>query len=90
MVYAFPRAAKTKYHKLGILKKQKFGNSPAVLWLGLCTSTAKGPGFIPGRGTKIPQAVRHSQKNPEINFLAALEARILKPRCRWGWLLLRL
>ena len=25
-------------------------------WLGLCTSTAEGPGSIPGQGTKKPQA----------------------------------
>ena len=38
------------------------GNSLAVQWLGLCALTAEGPGSIPDRGTKIPQAVRHSQK----------------------------
>ena len=32
-------------------------------WLGLCTLTAKGPGSVPGRGTKIPQAAWPSQKN---------------------------
>ena len=31
-------------------------NSLAVQWLGLRDFTAKGPGSIPGRGTKIPQA----------------------------------
>ena len=38
------------------------GNSPAVQWLGLRALTAKGPGSIPGQGTKIPQDVRHGQK----------------------------
>ena len=43
-------------------KEGKSGNSLAVQWLGLCASTAGGPGSIPGRGTEIPQATRHSQK----------------------------
>ena len=38
------------------------GNSLAVQRLGLCTLTAEGPGLIPGRGTKIPQATQHGQK----------------------------
>ena len=29
-----------------------------VQWLGLGASTAEGPGSIPGRGTKIPQATQ--------------------------------
>ena len=33
-----------------------------VQWLGLHTLTAKGTGSIPGRGTKLPQAILHSQK----------------------------
>ena len=33
-----------------------------IQWLGLYTSTAKGTGSIPGRGTKLPQAILHSQK----------------------------
>ena len=32
------------------------GDSLVGLWLGLCAFTAKGPGSIPGWGTKIPQA----------------------------------
>ena len=35
---------------------KSWGNSLAVQWLGLCALTAKGPGSIPSRGTKIPQA----------------------------------
>ena len=38
------------------------GNSLAVQWLGLRTSTAGDTSSIPGQGTKIPQAMRHSQK----------------------------
>lgn len=37
------------------------GASPAVQCLGLQAVTAVGPGLIPGGGTKILQAVRHSQ-----------------------------
>ena len=33
-----------------------WGNSLVVQWLGFCAFTAEGPGSIPGRGTKIPQA----------------------------------
>ena len=39
----------------------------AVQWLGLCALTAEGPGSIPGRGTKIPQAVWCSQKKKKKN-----------------------
>ena len=38
------------------------GTSLVVQWLGLCASTARGMGSIPGPGTKIPQAARCSQK----------------------------
>ena len=40
-------------------KKQKtqYGNSLALQWVGLHTSTAEGPGSIPGWGTKIPQTM---------------------------------
>ena len=37
-------------------------NSLVVQWLGLCASTAGGPGLISGWGTKILQAVRCGQK----------------------------
>ena len=35
----------------------KRGTSLVLQWLGLCASIAGGTGSIPGRGTKIPQAV---------------------------------
>ena len=38
------------------------GTSLVVQWLGLCVSTAGGTGSIPGRGTKIPHALRHGPK----------------------------
>ena len=44
------------------LLKNSIGNSLAVQWLGLCALTAEGPGSIPGRGTKNPQAERRGQK----------------------------
>ena len=36
-------------------------NSLAVQWLGLGSFTVEGPGSIPVRGTKIPQAAQRSQ-----------------------------
>ena len=54
-------------------KKQKtqYGNSLALQWVGLHTSTAEGPGSIPDWGTKIPQAkpcsmvkTKTNQNNP--------------------------
>ena len=42
------------------------GNSLAVPWLGLRAFTAEGPGSVPGWGTKIPQALWHSQKKKKI------------------------
>ena len=38
------------------------GNSLAVQWLGLCTSTAGGMGPIPSQGTKIPHEMQCGQK----------------------------
>ena len=37
-------------------------NSLAVQWLGLWALTARGPGLIPGQGTKIPHATWCGQK----------------------------
>ena len=47
--------------------KYTVGTSLAVQWLGLHASTAGGMGSIPGRGTKILQAVgrRQKKKNKE-------------------------
>ena len=36
-----------------------------VQWLGLGALTARGPGSIPGQGTKILQAMWHGQKPPK-------------------------
>ena len=44
------------------LKIAILGNSLAVQWLGLWASTAGGTGSIPGQGTNMPHAMRHSQK----------------------------
>ena len=35
--------------------------------LGHLTFTAKGPGSIPGRGTKIPQATQQGQEKEKLN-----------------------
>ena len=40
-----------------------------VQWLGLHALTAEGPGSIPGRGTKIPQAMRFSHKKKKEGLL---------------------
>ena len=42
------------------------GNSLVVQWLGLCVLTAEGSS-IPGRGTKIPQAMWQGQKKKKKN-----------------------
>ena len=42
-----------KAHAFKIL----LGTSLAIQWLGLCSFTAKGSDSIPGRETKIPQAM---------------------------------
>ena len=41
------------------MQKKKEG----IPWLGFCTSTAQGTGWIPGWGTKILQAMWHNNKN---------------------------
>ena len=48
------------------------GNSLVGQWLGLGALTAEGPGSIPGRGTKIPQATRCSQKKKKKNYGEAM------------------
>ena len=45
--------------------KEEFGNHLVVQWLELCAFTAKGPGLVPGQGTKIPKAVQCCQKKKE-------------------------
>ena len=49
---------------LGIfcVKYQWRGTSLVVQWLRLCAPNAGGTGSIPGQGTKIPHATRHSPK----------------------------
>ena len=45
------------------VKKNEVGTSLVVQWLRLCASTARGPGSIPGWGTKILRvAVRPKKK----------------------------
>ena len=48
------------------------GNSLAVQWLGFCASTEGDTGLIPGQGTKIPQATRHSQKKKKLEIIVIL------------------
>ena len=42
-------------------EERKVGNSLAVQWLGLWALPAKGPGSIPGQGTKTLHASEHGQ-----------------------------
>ena len=42
-----------------------------VQWLLVCSFTAEGPGSIPGRGTKILQAVRWGQ-GKKLHFLVSI------------------
>ena len=46
------------------------GNFLAVQWLGLLAFTAEGSGSVPGQGTKILQAMWHSQKKNYISIKA--------------------
>ena len=44
------------------IKNSTAGNFLVVQWLGFGAFTAVGPGSVPGRGAKIPQAKQHGQK----------------------------
>ena len=68
------------------------GTSLEVQWLGLRAFTAGGMDLIPGQGTKIPHAVRHSQikklknKNTGARRWCLRDtppAVIQSPRCCW-------
>ena len=71
--YAFTALFQTQRGKKMIRKSRNFkmkylitteflqGNSLAIQWLGLGCFTAMGPESIPGRGTKLQQAVAPSQ-----------------------------
>ena len=82
-VFDFFIATVTNYHEFSGLKEHKCGTSLVVQWLELQASTAEGTGLIPGRGSKIPQAARCSQKtkknkknNPQMYYRTVLEVRI--------------
>ena len=45
--------------------KYNTGISLAVQWLKLCTSIARGMGWIPGLGARIPHAWWYGQKTEE-------------------------
>ena len=48
---------------------EHLGKSLAVQLLGLGVFIAVGPGSIPGRGTKIPQAMQRGQKKKKMSSL---------------------
>ena len=52
------------------VKNCSFGHSLEVQWLGLHTFTAEGRGSIPGRGTKISQAMQRNQKKNTAFFFS--------------------
>ena len=45
------------------VKKLQGREFPALQWLGLCAPTVEDTGSVPHWGTKIPHAVRCSQKH---------------------------
>ena len=49
-------------------QEESQGTSLVVQWLKLHASKAGGMGSIPGRGTKIPYAIGHGQKNKFSNL----------------------
>jgi len=55
-------AERDMYENICDLKQLGTENSLAVQWLGLCTFIARALGSNPGWGTKIPQALKHNQK----------------------------
>ena len=61
-MYILYKKLKRKYKIFLRIKKNVTGNSLGVQWLGLHAVTAKGPGSIPGQGTKIPHATWCGQK----------------------------
>ena len=66
---------------LQVLKSYRVENSRACQWLGLGASTAEGTGSIPHWGTKIPHAVRCSQKRnikfKKTSMCLAIKARVV-------------
>ena len=67
-----PRVARTtrapSKHIVDAQKVLNLGDSTAVQWLGRCALTAKGLGFIPSQGTKIPHAARCSPPPKTLNL----------------------
>ena len=51
-----------KKRKRAQLNKIRNRESLVVQWLELCALTAEGLGWIPGQGTKLPQAMQHGIK----------------------------
>ena len=49
------------------------GNSLEVWWLRHQAFTARGPGLIPGWGTKIPQALWHGLKENKISIASKIQ-----------------
>ena len=69
--------------------KNLLGNSLVVQWL-LCAFTAKGPGSIPGQGTKIRQATWFGKKKKKKSKRHCTKDSILLGRAVWTALAPRL
>ena len=66
----------------------RLGNSSVVQWLGIHASTAGGPGLIPGRGTKLPQATWYAplqRKGGQSVFYFLSNVALPEARGIWGW-----
>ena len=63
----------TEWMGAACLNMISIGNSLVVRWLRHQDFTAKGPGLIPGRGTKIPQAPWHGLKENEISIASKIQ-----------------
>ena len=64
-----------------IVNEAVSGTSLVAQWLRLCISNAGGMGSIPGRGTKIPYTLCHSQKKKQRDYDLLLVSR---PRLSWA------
>ena len=66
-------------------QKLQTGTFLEVQWLRLHTPNAGGTGSIPGRGSKIPHAMRCGQKKKKAEASNKGHCTGLGTRWRWGW-----
>ena len=63
----------TEWMGVAHLNMISIGNSLEVRWLRQQAFTARGPGLIPGRETKIPQALWHGLKENKISITSKIQ-----------------